>query len=76
VTFPGYPSSAGPNGLAEADWSCANWDVVHGEAEAVAALAAELGLWTVFGSLHPLTPPRRPLNSLYVISPNGSVVTR
>jgi len=28
------------------------------EAEAIAALAAELRLWTVFGSLHPLTPRR------------------
>lgn len=34
------------------------------------------GLWTAFGSLHPLTPPNRPHNSLYIISPNGHVVTR
>jgi predicted amidohydrolase len=69
-------SSAGPADLAEADWSRANWDVLRAEAEAVAALAAELELWTVFGSLHPLTPPRRPHNSMYVISPSGAVVTR
>jgi predicted amidohydrolase len=69
-------SSAGPANLAEADWSRANWDVMRAEAEAVAALAAELELWTVFGSLHPLTPPRRPHNSMYVISPSGAVVTR
>jgi predicted amidohydrolase len=50
--------------------------VMRAEAEAVAGLAAQLGLWTVFGSLHPLTPPRRPHNSLYVVSPNGAVVTR
>jgi predicted amidohydrolase len=69
-------SSAGPSELAEADWTRVDWDVMRAEAEAVASLAAKLGLWTVFGSLHPLTPPRRPHNSLYIISPSGAVVTR
>lgn len=50
-------SSAGPSTLAEADWSRANWDVIRGEAEAIAGLAAELKLWTAFGAPHPLTPP-------------------
>jgi predicted amidohydrolase len=49
---------------------------VGGVDRLAAGLAAQLGLWTVFGSLHPLTPPRRPHNSLYVISPSGVVVTR
>jgi predicted amidohydrolase len=78
VVYPGkyVVSSAGPAELAEADWSRADWDVMRAEAEAVAALAAQLGLWTVFGSPHPLTRPRRPHNSLYVVSPSGAVVTR
>lgn len=78
VVYPGkrVMSSAGPTALAEADWTRVDWDVMRAEAEAVASLAAQLGLWTVFGSLHPLTPPRRPHNSLYVISPSGAVVTR
>jgi predicted amidohydrolase len=78
VVYPGkyVMSSAGPGVLAAADWTRANWEVIRAEAEAVAGLAARLGLWTVFGSPHPLTPPRRPHNSLYVISPNGSVATR
>jgi predicted amidohydrolase len=78
VVYPGkyVMSSAGPTRLAEADWTRVNWDVMRAEAEAVAGLSAELGLWTVLGSLHPLTPPRRPHNSLYVISPSGAVVTR
>ena len=64
LVYPGkrVMSSAGPDRLGEADWSRANWDVLREEAEAVASLAAELRLWTVFGSLHPLTPPRRPHN--------------
>jgi predicted amidohydrolase len=78
VVYPGkyVMSSAGPGALAEADWTRAAWDVMRAEAEAVASLAAQLRLWTVFGSPHPLTPPRRPHNSLYIISPNGSVATR
>ncbi|MGW3046272.1 hypothetical protein ACWC9T_41345 [Kitasatospora sp. NPDC001159] len=44
--------------------------------ERIAALAGELGLWTVFGSLHLLTPPRRPHNSLYVVSDHGDLVAR
>lgn len=78
VVYPGkyVMSSAGPTALAEADWTRVDWDVMRAEAEAVAGLAAHLGLWTVFGSVHPLTSPRRPHNSLYVISPDGIVVTR
>lgn len=78
VVYPGkyVMSSAGPTTLAEADWTRADWEVMRTEAEAIASLASELRLWTVFGSPHPLTPPRRPHNSLYVISPSGAVVTR
>jgi predicted amidohydrolase len=78
VVYPGkrVVSSAGPAVLAEADWTRADWDVMRTEAEAIAGLAGQLGLWTVFGSLHPLTPPRRPHNSLYVIASDGAVVTR
>jgi len=78
VVYPGkrVVSSAGPAVLAEADWTRADWHVMRTEAEAIARLAAQLELWTVFGSLHPLTPPRRPHNSLYVVAPDGAVVTR
>jgi predicted amidohydrolase len=78
ITYPGkyVMSSAGPDVLAEADWTRIDWDVMRTEAEQVAGLAGELGIWTVFGSLHPLTPPRRPHNSLYVVSPEGRLVTR
>jgi len=78
VVYPGkrVMSSGGPSTLAEADWSRANWDLIRGEAESIASLAAELGLWTAFGSPHPLTPPRRPHNSLYIVSPSGTVATR
>ncbi|MFF2142155.1 carbon-nitrogen hydrolase family protein [Kitasatospora sp. NPDC058190] len=76
-----YPSkhvmAAGPAGsLVPADWSRAAWNVLREEADSIAALAGKLGLWTVFGSIHPLTPPNRPHNSLYVISDCGCLVAR
>jgi predicted amidohydrolase len=58
------------------DWGEVDWAAVRDELGAVAELAAELGMWVVMGSAHPLTPPHRPHNSLYVISDRGWVVTR
>ena len=58
------------------DWSEVSWSAVREELEAICALAAELRLWVVLGSAHPLTPPHRPHNSLYVISDEGRVVSR
>lgn len=58
------------------DWDRFDWAGLREELEAIAALAGELGLWTVLGSVHRLTPPHRPYNSLYVISETGGVVNR
>lgn len=58
------------------DWAEVNWQVVRDELKQVMALAAELKLWVVLGSAHPLTPPHRPHNSLYVISDQGELVNR
>ena len=69
-------SSTGPDEIGPSDWDRVDWGGLHAELEAIATLAAELRLWTVFGSIHRLTPPHRPHNSLYVISDEGEVVTR
>ncbi|MFG3589450.1 carbon-nitrogen hydrolase family protein [Streptomyces sp. NPDC047990] len=78
ITYPSkYVMAAGPTGeLMPADWSRAAWDVMREEAETITALAGRLGLWTVFGSLHPLTPPNQPHNSLYIASDRGRLVAR
>ncbi len=78
ITYPGkHVLSSGPRGtLAAADWSRVDWEVVRAEAESVADLAGELGLWVAFGAPHPLTPPHRPHNSLYVVSDKGVLVSR
>jgi predicted amidohydrolase len=57
-------------------WNDVDWNGLVAELEETAQLAASLGLWAVIGCAHRLTPPHRPHNSLYVISANGTLVTR
>ena len=66
----------GPGTVGPADWDRFEWDALRQELAATAELAGALNLWTVLGSVHRLTPPHRPHNSLYVISDRGEVVTR
>jgi predicted amidohydrolase len=69
-------SAGGPEVVGPADWQRVNWTVLREELAATVALAGELRLWTVLGSLHRLTDPHRPHNSLYVISDRGEIATR
>jgi predicted amidohydrolase len=69
-------SSAGPAEVAAADWDRMRWDVLRAEAAETARYAGELGIWTVLGAPHRLTPPHRPHNSLYVIDDAGRPLTR
>jgi predicted amidohydrolase len=69
-------SADGPERVGPAVWDRFDWDVLREELDAIARLAAELRLWTVLGSVHRLTSPHRPHNSLYVLSDKGEVVTR
>jgi predicted amidohydrolase len=58
------------------DWAQVDWSALRDELDATAEHARRLGLWTVLGCNHRLTPPHRPHNSLYVVSDAGSVVGR
>ncbi|WIY01054.1 nitrilase-related carbon-nitrogen hydrolase [Amycolatopsis mongoliensis] len=69
-------SVEGPDKVGPADWNRFEWNVLRQELAAIAEAARALRLWTVLGSVHRLTPPHRPHNSLYVISDRGEVVTR
>jgi predicted amidohydrolase len=69
-------SATGPDEVGPADWDRFAWETVTRELRDIAALAKELRLWTVLGSVHRLTPPHRPHNSLYVLSDEGTVATR
>ena len=76
--FPGkrVMSSTGPAKIGPADWTRFDWLVLREELDEIRRLARELGLWIVMGSVHQLTGPSRPHNSLYVISDKGRLVTR
>jgi len=69
-------SELGPKEIGPSDWSRFEWGAVQEELQATAKLAKHLKLWVVLGSVHQLTPPHRPHNSLYVISDRGEIVTR
>ncbi len=69
-------SATGPAEVGPADWGRADRQVLRAELAAIARLAGELRLWAVLGSVHPLTPPHRPHNSMYVVSDQGELVTR
>ncbi|UXN57788.1 carbon-nitrogen hydrolase family protein [Phyllobacterium zundukense] len=69
-------SENGPREIGPSDWTRFEWAVLREELSATSKLAKELKLWAVFGSVHQLTPPHRPHNSLYVVSDRGELVTR
>lgn len=69
-------SGIGPKEIGPSDWTRFEWEVLREELEATRKLVRELKLWTAFGSVHSLTPPHRPHNSLYVLSDRGELVTR
>ena len=69
-------SVSGPEKVGPSDWGRVEWTVLREELDAARNLARDLRLWTIFGSAHRLTEPRRPHNSLYVISDRGELVTR
>ncbi|TIO06087.1 carbon-nitrogen hydrolase family protein [Mesorhizobium sp.] len=69
-------SVSGPEEVGPSAWGRFEWAVLREELNAARELARELGLWTVFGSVHQLTQPHRPHNSLYIVSDLGKLVTR
>jgi predicted amidohydrolase len=58
------------------DWATVDWTALRSELETTAVHASQLGIWLVCGSNHPLTPPNRPHNSLYIISDKGALSGR
>ncbi len=53
-----------------------NWADLKKATKAVLDQARRSKVWVIFGSSHPLTPPHKPHNSLYVVSPAGRIVER
>jgi predicted amidohydrolase len=67
------------SGYASADFPSFDgydWALLKKETQRIVTLAGELGLWVVLGSTHPLTPPNKPHNCLYLVSPEGKILNR
>ena len=53
-----------------------NWPQLKNRTQEIIALAGQLKLWVALGSAHPLTPPNKPHNCLYLIGPDGTLKDR
>jgi len=53
-----------------------DWELLRSETRKVMQRAAQLKLWVVLGSIHELTSPHKPHNSLYLINSAGAIVDR
>jgi predicted amidohydrolase len=53
-----------------------DWDELYRNTDSVKALAKELKLWVVFGSIHRLSENHKPHNSLYIVNPQGEITDR
>ncbi|NOR33739.1 MAG: carbon-nitrogen hydrolase family protein [Bacteroidales bacterium] len=52
------------------------WNLLHGYTDSITALAQQLDMWVLLGSIHELSDTLKPLNSLYVINPSGKIIDR
>lgn len=57
-------------------WKGYPWETLREETESILEEARRLAIWTVLGSTHPLAPPHKPHNSLYIITPRGRILDR
>jgi deaminated glutathione amidase len=53
-----------------------NWDELFRATDSIMALAKELKIWVILGSMHRLSVPNKPHNSLYLINTDGNIVDR
>jgi len=52
------------------------WDSLRMHTRSIMALAGELKVWVLLGSIHPLADGLKPMNSLYVINDSGEMTDR
>lgn len=53
-----------------------DWDELFRATDSVMALAKELGIWVILGSIHRLSDGNKPHNSLYLINSKGEIADR
>ncbi len=67
---------SGYAGFDHEDLSEMDWDLLQEQTERILAAAKKCKLWVILGSTHPLTPPHKPHNCLYLINPQGNIADR
>jgi len=75
VHFPECALS-GYGGVDLEDTGQINWERLRARTSSILGRARELKLWVLLGSTHPLSPPHKPHNSVYVIDPDGRIADR
>ncbi len=58
------------------DYKKLDWQELESATRAVLALARELGIWVILGSVHRLSGKHKPHNSLYIINDRGEIQDR
>ena len=53
-----------------------DWDQLRSLTHEIMALVAKRKIWVILGSMHQLTAPNKPHNSLYLIGPDGKLHDR
>lgn len=53
-----------------------NWDELFSATDSIMALAKELRIWVILGSMHRLSGNNKPHNSLYLINSEGEIIDR
>jgi len=53
-----------------------DWEELYRATDSLKALAKELKLWIILGSMHRLSSNNKPHNSLYIINPEGEIADR
>ncbi|MBI1903379.1 MAG: carbon-nitrogen hydrolase family protein [Planctomycetia bacterium] len=67
---------SGYAGVDVPDFEGYDWPALREATRAVCRAAAEHRVWVLVGSAHPLTPPHKPHNCVYVISDEGEIADR
>ncbi len=70
LALTGYP------GVDLDDLSGLDWPVLRSWTDSIRKRAADLNIWVILGSAHFLDETTRPMNSLYLIGPDGQICDR
>ena len=75
IQFP-ESSLTGYPGIDMESFGSFDWKELKACSEEIMQKSQELSVWVLLGSAHPLTPPHKPHNSIYILNPEGLIEDR